>query len=805
VKQILQAAAAAQQRDILFLEVRNNLLKEERVQAVTRFRLPHFKRVAKVLLGQPSADYLEHVYEQLRKEKQEKADADFELQRQQATQQKLLEMQEKQAEWAQQREAMQQEAAAQAAEGEAVPDAAPKEEAPKDTEAQMEVDGEPEPPRVELTEEEKKQWYKRSDALPDLAPQALSACFVNFSLPDEKEGFDEVLYPWQSPVASEDYLRQWIQENKLTTRIEDLQPSEWFKEKWQKWQKDLQGWHAKHVEFKEPVVFSGRCAGGMRDEGSTQLGLFGSGIGLHWKAATVMQTPKVAEVRPRALPAVTERPQESPRPSPLAQGSSSSWAAAVAALGATAAGSSRRPEVQSRIHSFGRLVVRAKAAKGFATAEWMEDTAASDGQAEEEFGREASAPSTSKRSIVPKSSSSSAIRLSDGRRRRFDPGVLRDAKGEVLPGVFGLQNPREMADMSWEFEALAVVRDPASGILEVALNRPKALNAFNRATRLCGWTCDDVSWTAVQVTNCFEMASEDPETRCVLLHGGESRLFTAGLDLKSEIGGFPTGDAKLDVSRKAFRMEPIIKRCQEGISSIERCRKPVVVALHNGIVGAGVDLASACDIRYCTEDAWFSIAEVNVGLAADVGTLQRLPKIVGNDSVVRELAFTGRRLAAAEAKELGLVGKVLPSREVCLAEARKIAQEIASKSPVAVVGTKVSLNYSRDHSVQEGLDQILQWNSIHLMSEDLMKAAQASLMKTKENLPNGEQDAPEPEGAKELYQWMEAKGCTGLDDVQLLLGGGVALRRKSQCGSAKQDQAGFDETAHLRGWLSSEL
>lgn len=207
------------------------------------------------MMGLPSSDYLEYVYEQLRKEKQEKADAEFELQRQHATQQKLLEMQEKQAEWAQQREAMQQEAAAaaEAGEGEAAPPAAaPAEEEAKKT-TEMEVDGDGEPPRVELTEEEKKHWHKRLDAVPDLAPSALSACFADFSLPDPSEGFDEVLYPWQSPVGVNDYLRQWIQEHKLTTRIEDLQPSEWFKEKWQKWQKDLQGWHAKHVEYKDPV------------------------------------------------------------------------------------------------------------------------------------------------------------------------------------------------------------------------------------------------------------------------------------------------------------------------------------------------------------------------------------------------------------------------------------------------------------------------------------------------------------------------------------------------------------------------
>lgn len=272
---------------------------------------------------------------------------------------------------------------------------------------------------------------------------------------------------------------------------------------------------------------------------------------------------------------------------------------------------------------------------------------------------------------------------------------------------------------AWDFETLAVHRDATTGVMEVVLNRPKELNAFNPAM-----------W--IDLRKCFEAASSDPDTRCIVIHGGASRVFTAGLDLKAELtqGAFAQG-ANVDLSRKALRMEPTIQRCQEGISSIERCRKPVVAAFHSGVIGAGVDLASACDIRYCSEDTYFTIAEVNVGLAADVGTLQRLPKIVGNDSVVRELAFTGRKMLAAEAKELGLVGRIFTTREECLDAARKLAQEIASKSPVAVVGTKVSLNYSRDHSVQEGLDHIKQWNSLHLLSEDVMKAAQATMMKTK--------------------------------------------------------------------------
>jgi len=275
-----------------------------------------------------------------------------------------------------------------------------------------------------------------------------------------------------------------------------------------------------------------------------------------------------------------------------------------------------------------------------------------------------------------------------------------------------------MADI-WTFETLDVQRNVATGVMEVALNRPKELNAFNPAM-----------W--IDLRRCFEAASSDPDTRCVVIHGGPCRLFTAGLDLKAELmGGAFQQDASVDLSRKAMRMEPVITRCQEGITAIERCRKPVVGAFHSGVIGAGVDLASACDIRYCSEDTYFCIAEVNVGLAADVGTLQRLPKIVGNDSIVRELALTGRKMLSSEAKDLGLVGKICGTREDCLNAARKVAEEIAAKSPVAVVGTKVSLNYSRDHSVQEGLEHIKQWNSVHLLSEDVMKAAQATMMKAK--------------------------------------------------------------------------
>ncbi|XP_054992734.1 delta(3,5)-Delta(2,4)-dienoyl-CoA isomerase, mitochondrial-like, partial [Sorex araneus] len=143
----------------------------------------------------------------------------------------------------------------------------------------------------------------------------------------------------------------------------------------------------------------------------------------------------------------------------------------------------------------------------------------------------------------------------------------------------------------------------------------------------------------------------------------------------------------------------------------------------------GVDLITACDIRYCAHDAFFQVKEVDVGLAADVGTLQRLPKIVGNQSLVNELAFTSRKMMADEALGCGLVSRVFPDRETMLDAAFALAAEIASKSPVAVQGTKVNLIYSRDHSVSEGLNYMSSWNMAMLQTDDIMKSVQAAMEK----------------------------------------------------------------------------
>lgn len=184
-----------------------------------------------------------------------------------------------------------------------------------------------------------------------------------------------------------------------------------------------------------------------------------------------------------------------------------------------------------------------------------------------------------------------------------------------------------------------------------------------------------------------------------------------------------------DVSRKAKFLEKSIILYQDSISSLEKCIKPIIACTHAAVVGAGVDLITAADIRYCTKDSWFCVKEVDIGMAADVGTLQRLPRVIGNQSLVRELCYTARKLQSAEAEKCGLVSRVFETKDEMIEEAIKIAVNIASKSPVAVQGTKQNIIYSMDHTVQEGLDHIKELNRLNLQSEDFLNAAVAGQTK----------------------------------------------------------------------------
>ena len=150
--------------------------------------------------------------------------------------------------------------------------------------------------------------------------------------------------------------------------------------------------------------------------------------------------------------------------------------------------------------------------------------------------------------------------------------------------------------------------------------------------------------------------------------------------------------------------------------------------IHGGCIGGGVDIISACDMRYATQDAFFTIKEIDMGMVADLGTLQRLPKIIPA-GIVREMAYTGRNVLGKEAEQIGLVNRAFSDSETMQTEVLKIAQSIASKSPLSIRGTKAVLNHSRDHSVADGLEYMATWNAAMLLSDDLMEAFQAKMQK----------------------------------------------------------------------------
>lgn len=282
------------------------------------------------------------------------------------------------------------------------------------------------------------------------------------------------------------------------------------------------------------------------------------------------------------------------------------------------------------------------------------------------------------------------------------------------------RNMGDSQQQSYTFETLRV-SEPAEHVFQVELNRPDKLNAMNTAF-----------WA--ELPACFQQLQNDQKCRVVIV-SGSGRMFTAGLDLASMANTFmgqSPGDEEPDVARKAHKLHGLVTKYQETFTALEKCTKPVIAAIHNACIGGGVDMVTACDIRYCTSDAYFQVKEVDLGLAADVGTLQRLPRVIGSASLVNELVFTARKMGAAEAHEAGLVSRVFPEKVQMMAAALDVAKQIAAKSPVAVQGSKVHLIYSRDHGVDEGLRYMACWNMCMLQSEDLMKSAMAMMAKEKE-------------------------------------------------------------------------
>jgi enoyl-CoA hydratase len=266
------------------------------------------------------------------------------------------------------------------------------------------------------------------------------------------------------------------------------------------------------------------------------------------------------------------------------------------------------------------------------------------------------------------------------------------------------------------FETLELTLD--GHVAEVFLNRGDKANSMNAPM-----------WRELQA--CFEWLDSEPSVRAVIL-AAHGKHFCAGIDLAMLM---TIQDEHQDPARRAEAFRRNVLGMQDNLSSIEKCRKPVLAAIHNTCIGGAMDLVTCADMRYASADAWFSIREVDIGMTADVGTLQRLPKIVPY-GVACELAYTGRNVTAEEAQQIGLVNRVFADRDALLAGVREIAATIASKAPLAVRGSKEMLLYSRDHSVQEGLNYIATWNAGMLSALDLREGVTAQAEKRAANYEN---------------------------------------------------------------------
>jgi enoyl-CoA hydratase/carnithine racemase len=243
------------------------------------------------------------------------------------------------------------------------------------------------------------------------------------------------------------------------------------------------------------------------------------------------------------------------------------------------------------------------------------------------------------------------------------------------------------------------------GIVNVVLNRPDKSNAMNQQM-----------WNDIR--NVFRKIDDMPEARVAILSGA-GKHFTAGIDLAmlSEV----TQAADGCHAHKREKLRATILDLQDVVTSLETCRKPVIAAIHGACIGGGVDLVCAADMRHCSADANFIIKEIELGFVADIGTLQRLPKLIG-DSMARELAYTGRQFSGTEAKGMGFANRCYSSRDEMMAAVLEIARSIAAKSPLAIRGTKEMLLYTRDHSVAESLKYIAIWSAALLQSEDFNEA-----------------------------------------------------------------------------------
>ena len=260
----------------------------------------------------------------------------------------------------------------------------------------------------------------------------------------------------------------------------------------------------------------------------------------------------------------------------------------------------------------------------------------------------------------------------------------------------------------------------------VRLNRPDALN-----------TMIPQFWS--ELPQVIAELSDRGDVRAIVV-SSTGKHFSAGMDLSV----FTSSGLSLDgePGRRNATFMLLVKRLQESFTALERARVPVLAAVQGGCIGGAVDMVCAADMRYASADAYFVIQETNIGMTADVGTLQRLPKLIP-DGVAREMVYTGRRMSAQRALEVGLVNEVFDDHESLVAGVVEIAAEIATKSPLTLWGAKEALVYARDHSVPDSLHQIALWQTGAFQPADMMESFAA---KGEKRPPIYEDLPPAPSG-----------------------------------------------------------
>ncbi|MFK7842921.1 MAG: crotonase/enoyl-CoA hydratase family protein [Sphingorhabdus sp.] len=247
-------------------------------------------------------------------------------------------------------------------------------------------------------------------------------------------------------------------------------------------------------------------------------------------------------------------------------------------------------------------------------------------------------------------------------------------------------------------------------VAHLSLNRPDKANCMEPAF-----------WSELPVI--LDSLEQDPTVR-VLLLSGEGKHFSAGMDMSSF--SFIFGLTESETARASFAMRKAVLELQDILSGLERARFPVIAAVHGACVGGALDMISACDLRLAAADTKFSIEEANVGMTADIGTLQRLPKLIA-PGIVKELALTGRRFTPEEAKSWGFVNAIHPDKAATIEAGIALARDIASKSPLVSAGVKRAIDYARDHTVADSLEQIANWNAGMLRETDMTTAIDARI------------------------------------------------------------------------------